>query len=89
MVQWLGGCLPMQGTWVQSLVWEDFMCTEATAEPVHLEPTLRTREATTIRSPRTSVKSILHFPQRVKARVQQQRPRTTNKMNNFLKKWMS
>ena len=89
MVQWLGGSLPMQGTWVQSLVREDFLCLETTAEPVHLEPMLRTREATAIRSPQTSIKSILHLPQLAKARVQQQRPSTTKKRIIFLKKWMS
>ena len=29
MVHWLGICLPMQGTWVLSLVQEDPMCHEA------------------------------------------------------------
>ena len=32
--QWLRICLPMQGTWVQSLVWEDSTCHGAT-EPAH------------------------------------------------------
>ena len=26
VVQWLRICLPIQGTWVQSLVWEDYTC---------------------------------------------------------------
>ena len=26
MVQWLRICLPIQGTWVRSLVWEDPTC---------------------------------------------------------------
>ena len=30
MVQWLKTCLPMQGTGVRSLVWEDFTCSRAT-----------------------------------------------------------
>ena len=30
-VQWLGTCLPMQGAWVQSLVWKDPTCCETTA----------------------------------------------------------
>ena len=34
MVQSLGICLPMQGTWVQSLVWEDAMSHRAT-KPMH------------------------------------------------------
>ena len=29
VVQWLRICLPMQGTWVQSLLWEDSTCSEA------------------------------------------------------------
>ena len=34
MGQWLRICLPMQGTWVQFLVWEDPTCRGAT-KPVH------------------------------------------------------
>ena len=34
VVQWLKICLPMQGTWVQSLVWEDPTCHRA-AKPVY------------------------------------------------------
>ena len=30
VVHWLRICLPMQGTWIQSLVWEDSTCQEAT-----------------------------------------------------------
>ena len=30
VVQWIRIPLPMQGTWVQSLVWEDPICHEAT-----------------------------------------------------------
>ena len=30
VVQWLSICLPMQGTWVQSLVWEGAICPGAT-----------------------------------------------------------
>ena len=26
VAQWLGVCLPMQGTWVRALVWEDPTC---------------------------------------------------------------
>ena len=26
VVQWLRTCLPMQGTWVRSLAWEDLTC---------------------------------------------------------------
>ena len=30
VVQWLRICLPMQGTWVRALVWEDPTCHGAT-----------------------------------------------------------
>ena len=33
-VQWIRICLPTQGTWVQSLVWEDSTCLRA-MKPVH------------------------------------------------------
>ena len=29
VVHWLKICLPMQGTWIRSLVWEDSICREA------------------------------------------------------------
>ena len=32
--QWIRTCLPMQGTQVRSLVWEDFTCLRAT-KPVN------------------------------------------------------
>ena len=34
VVQWLRICLPMQGTWVRALVWEDPTCRGAT-KPMH------------------------------------------------------
>ena len=34
MVQWLGICLPVQGTQIQSLLQEDFTCW-GEAKPVH------------------------------------------------------
>ena len=34
VVEWIGICLTMQGTWVQSLVWEDCACLKVT-KPVH------------------------------------------------------
>ena len=47
MAQWLRICLPMQGTRVRALVWEDPTCCGATGpvspvftEPAHLEPVL-------------------------------------------------
>ena len=52
MVQWLRICLPMQGTRVRSLVWEDSTCHRAT-NPVHhnygslsaLEPVLSNKRS--------------------------------------------
>ena len=35
VVQWLRICLPMQGTWVRALVWEDPTCRAATGPVSH------------------------------------------------------
>ena len=35
VAQWLGICLPMQGTWVRALVWEDPTCRGATRPVSH------------------------------------------------------
>ena len=35
VAQWLRICLPMQGTWVQALVWEDPTCRGATKPVRH------------------------------------------------------
>ena len=35
IVQWLRICLPMQGTWVRALVWEDPTCRRATKPMGH------------------------------------------------------
>ena len=35
VAQWLRILLPMQGTWVRSLVWEDFTCHRATKPMGH------------------------------------------------------
>ena len=50
MAQWLRICLPMQGTRVRALVWEDPTCRGATrpmshkiTEPARLEPVLRNK----------------------------------------------
>ena len=34
VAQWLRICLPMQGTWVRALVWEDPTC-RGTPKPMH------------------------------------------------------
>ena len=47
--QWLRICLPLRGTRVRALVWEDPTCREATrpvshtTEPARLEPVLRNK----------------------------------------------
>ena len=49
MAQWLRICLPMQGTQVRALVWEDPTCRGAAGpvstitEPARLEPVLRNK----------------------------------------------
>ena len=35
VAQWLRICLPMQGTWVRALVWEDPTCRRATRPVSH------------------------------------------------------
>ena len=70
-------CLPMQGTRVRALVWEDTTCRGAT-RPV--EPQLlslrvwslcaATREAAIVRGPRTAMKSGPRSPQLEKALAQ-------------------
>ena len=35
VAQWLRICLPMQGTWVRALVWEDLTCRGATGPMSH------------------------------------------------------
>ena len=62
VVQWLGICLPMQGTWVRSLAWEDSTCPRASTETTTTEaqalwsPWSATREATAMRSPHTTTR---------------------------------
>ena len=83
VVQWLRICLPMQKTWVWSLLWKDSTCWRAT-EPVHTttdlelqSPCSATREAATTRSSPCSS----HLE---KACIQQRRPsRAKNKNKNF------
>ena len=98
VAQWLRICLPMQGTWVQALVWEDPTCRGATKPLRHkywactLEPASHnywspcsaTREATAMRSLHTATKSSPRSPQLEKACGQQWRPNAAkNKINKF------
>ena len=45
VVKWLRISLPMQGSQVQSLVWEDFTCRGATTKPLRLEPVLHSKRS--------------------------------------------
>ena len=83
VAQWLRICVPMQGTRVRALVWEDPTCRGA-AEPVShnywacasgaCAP--QQREAAIVRGPRTVMKSGPHLPQLEKALAQKRRPNT-------------
>ena len=78
-------CLPMQGTRVRALVWEDPTCCGAWArEPQLLSLRVwslcsATREAAIVRGPRTAMKSGPPLPQLEKALAQKRRPNTAKK----------
>ena len=84
VAQWLRIRLPMQGTRVRALIWEDPTCRGATRPVSH--NSLRvwslcsaTGEAAMMRGPRTAMKSGPHLPQLEKALAQKQRPNTAKK----------
>ena len=67
MVQWIRIQLPMQRTWVWSLIQEDSTCHGATKahvpqllKPMHLQPELCNKKSHQIRRPSTSTKSSPH-----------------------------
>ena len=82
VAQWLGVCLPMQGTRVRALVWEDPTCRGATGPVSHncwacaSGVCARNGEATVVRGPRTAMKSGPHLPQLERALAQKWRPIT-------------
>ena len=88
MAQWLRIRLPMQVTRVQALVREDPTCHEqlspcTTTTEAHA-PRARApqqREATAMRSLRTTTKSSPRSPQLEKTRVQQRRSNTAQNKN--------
>ena len=90
VAQWLRICLPMQGTRVRALVWEDPTCRRATGphEPQLLSLRVwslcsATREAAIVRGPCTAMKSGPRLPQLEKALAQKRRPNTAiNKLSN-------
>ena len=92
-------CLPMQGTRVRALVWEDPTCSRSdwAREPQLLSLRVwslcsATREAAIMRGPRTTMKSGPRLPQLEKALAQKRRPNTAikkkvnKKINPKLKK---
>ena len=87
VVQWLRMLLPMQGTQVQSLVWEDPTCCESTKPLSYnygahaLEPVLMNK-----RSHHIKMKSSAHWLQLEKV-CTQQRPSTTKNKNKNFKCW--
>ena len=92
VAQWIRICLPAQGTWVCSLIWEDPTCS-ATTEAHLLQPMKPvcsrsccsvTRQATAMRGPCTMAKSSPCSQQLEKARTQQWRP-SAPKINNSIK----
>ena len=98
VAQWLRIRLPMQGTQVQALVWEDPTCRRATKtvhhnywarvlqqlKPMCLEPVLRNKRSHRNESPHIATNSSPHSPQLEKASTQQWRPNTAkNKINFF------
>ena len=83
VAQWLRICLPMQGTRVQALVWEDPTCRGAAKNHEPQLLSLRvwslcsaTREAATGKGLRTTMKTGPHLPQLEKALAQKRRPNT-------------
>ena len=80
VAQWLRICLPMQGTQVRALVWEDPHAPEqlgpwaTTTEPACLEPVLRNKRGRD--SERPAHRDEEWPPQLEKALAQKRRPNT-------------
>ena len=82
--------LPMQGTWIGTLIWEDSTCLRA-AKPEHsrarvlylLKPTCPEPVLRNTRSPHAALKSSPHSPQPAEARTKQQRPSTATHKQNY------
>ena len=85
VAQWLRICLPMQGTRVRALIWDDPTCCRANGPVSHnywaciSGACAPQQEAATVRGPRTAMKSGPHLPQLEKALAQKQRPNTPKK----------
>ena len=82
VAQWLRICLPMRGTRVRALVWEDPTYRGATKPVRHNYWACASGycapqwEAATVRGTRTAMKSGPHLPQLEKAHAQKRRPNT-------------
>ena len=83
VVQWLGVRLPMQGTRVRALVWEDPTCRGATKPVSHNYwacasgvSAPQQREAEIVRGPCTAMKSGPRSLQLEEALAQKRRPNT-------------
>ena len=101
VVKWLRIHLPVHGTRVWALVWEDPTCRGASKpvcrnywarepqllKPVHLEAKLCKREATTMRSSCTATNSSPCSPQLEKACVQQWRLNNEDPMQPKINKY--
>ena len=70
--QWLRICLPMQGTWVQSLIWEDSTCHGATEPACRNYWSQRAPEPTSSSRLQWEAHVLQLSPQPEKAHVQQQ-----------------
>ena len=94
VAQWLRICLPMQGTRVRALVWEDPTCGGATGPVSHnywacaSAACALQREAAIVRGPRIAMKSGPRLPQLEKALAQKRSHPTQPKIKliNKLKK---
>ena len=83
VAQWLGVCLPVQGTRVRALVWEESHMPRSgwAREPQLLSLRIwswcsATREAAIVRGPRTAMRSGPRLPQLEKALARKRRPST-------------
>ena len=77
-------CLPVQGTQVQSLVWEDSTCWGAT-NPCAWSLCSIKREATTTRSPVPAMKKSPFLLQLDKSCAKQQRPSATKNYSKYIR----
>ena len=73
VVQWIRICLLMQRTWVQSLVWEDSKCLQAT-KPVLPQVLSLGAAATEAQVPRTVLRNKRSHPKRSPCTATREQP---------------